>query len=90
MQRPFFIRVSEDAPKLAKLAADLERRYDRDYQVMAAPSASGALQRLGDLAEADAEVALFIADERLTEMPAVDFLAGARELHPRAKPASGR
>jgi thioredoxin reductase (NADPH) len=40
---------------------------------------------LAELADSGAVVALLIADERLLEMPAVDFLARAHDLHPGAR-----
>jgi thioredoxin reductase (NADPH) len=85
MQRPYFVLVSEDAPRLKALASALKRRYGADYQVVSMASASTALVTLADLGRTGAEAALLIADERLAEMPAVDFLARAHELHPRAK-----
>jgi thioredoxin reductase (NADPH) len=85
MARPYFVLVSEDAPRLNALAGDLKRRYEADYQLVSVASASDALAMLADLGQTGAEVALLIADERLAEMPAVDFLARAHELHPRAK-----
>jgi thioredoxin reductase (NADPH) len=85
MQRPHFVVVSEDAPRLDALAGDLKRRYEPDYQVTSMSSASDALAMLAGLGQAGAEVALMIVDERLAQMPAVGFLARAHELHPRAK-----
>jgi thioredoxin reductase (NADPH) len=85
MQRPYFALVSEDASQLKELASDLKRRYEPDFQVLSWASASGALAMLADLGQTGAEVALLIADDRLAEMPAVDFLARAHELDPRAK-----
>jgi len=85
LPRPIFFLVAEDVPKLQALAQDLKRRYEADYRILEAASASTALTMLGDLANGEAEVALLIADERLHEMPAVDFLARAHALHPGAK-----
>jgi len=85
MERPHFVLVSEDPPRLKALAADLKRRYEADYQVVSTTSASDALAMLADLGQTGAEVALLIADEQLAEMPAIGFLARAHELHPRAK-----
>jgi len=83
--RPVFLLVAEDGPRRAALTADLKRRYDADYQVIGAASAAAALTMLADFADSGAVVALVFADERLSEMPAVDFLARAHGLHPGAK-----
>jgi thioredoxin reductase (NADPH) len=85
MQRPIFLLVSGDGLRLDALRDDLSRRYQADYQVSVAGSAAAALTMLAVQAGSDAEVALVIADERLVDMPAVDFLARAHGLHPGAK-----
>ena len=85
MQRPIFLLVSGDGLRLDALRDDLSRRYQADYQVSVAGSATAALTMLAVQAGSDAEVALIIADERLADMPAVDFLARAHGLHPGAK-----
>ena len=85
MQRPIFLLVSGDGLRLDALRDDLSRRYQADYQVTVAGSAAAALTTLAVQAGSAAEVALVIADERLADMPAVDFLARAHGLHPGAK-----
>jgi thioredoxin reductase (NADPH) len=85
MQRPIFLLVSGDGLRLDALRDDLSRRYQADYQVSVAGSAAAALTMLAVQAGSDAEIALIIADERLADMPAVDFLARAHGLHPGAK-----
>ena len=85
MQRPIFLLVSGDEPRLGALHHDLSRRYQADYQVSVGSSAASALSTLAVLAGAGAEVALVIADQHLADMPAVDFLARAHGLHPGAK-----
>jgi thioredoxin reductase (NADPH) len=85
MQRPVFMLVSGDARRLDALRHDLSRRYEADYQVCVASSAAAALTMLAVLAGARAEVALVIADEHLADIPAADFLARVRGLHPRTK-----
>ena len=84
-RRPIFLLVTEDGPRLEALAMDLKRRYAADYRVVTAASADAALTMLAELADSGAVVALLIADERLKEMPAVDFLARAHDLHPGAR-----
>jgi thioredoxin reductase (NADPH) len=85
MQRPIFLLVSDDGPRLAALRDDLSRRYEADYQVTTAGSAAAALTMLAVHAGSGAEVALIIADEHLKDMTAADFLARAHGLHPGAK-----
>jgi thioredoxin reductase (NADPH) len=85
MPRPVFFVVAEDGPRLEALTRDLQRRYDADYDVVGTAAAATALTMLKDLANTGVEVALLIADERLTEIPAVDLLARAHDLHPGGK-----
>ena len=85
MQRPIFMLVSDDEPRLEALRYDLNRRYQADYQVSVASSAASALVTLAVLAGAGAEVALIIVDEHLTDVPAADLLARVHGLHPGAK-----
>jgi thioredoxin reductase (NADPH) len=85
MERPIFLLVSDDEPRLKALSSDLRRRFEADYQVAAATSPAAALSMLADLAGAGTEVALVIADEHLAGVAAVDFLAQAHDLHRGAK-----
>ena len=85
MRRPIFMLVSDDELRLEALRCDLSRRYQADYQVCVASAAAAGLTMMAVLAGAGAEVALIIADEHLADMPAVDLLARAHGLQPRAK-----
>ena len=85
LPRPIFFLVAEGRDRLEALAADLRRRYDADYQVITAARTDSGLAMLQDLAAAGNEVALLITAERMTQMPAVDYLVRAHDLHPGAK-----
>jgi thioredoxin reductase (NADPH) len=85
MSRPAFLVIAEDEDVRQGLSADLRRRFAADYRVVGVASPTTALTMLADLARAGEAVTLLIADERLTEMGAVDFLVRAHELHPAAK-----
>jgi thioredoxin reductase (NADPH) len=85
MPQPVFLVIAEDGSVREGLSADLRRRFAADYRVVGLASPTAALTMLTDLAHASQEVTLLIADERLTEMGAVDFLVRAHELHPAAK-----
>ncbi|HEY6595388.1 MAG TPA: FAD-dependent oxidoreductase [Asanoa sp.] len=83
--QPVFLVVAENESVREGLSADLRRRFTADYRVVGVASPTTALTMLADLARAAKDVTLLIADERLTEMGAVDFLVRAHELHPAAK-----
>jgi thioredoxin reductase (NADPH) len=77
MPRPVVLVVS---PEGAALGADLRRRYEADYAVLAPGDQESALRALR---ETPGPVALLIADERLSDP--VQFLNQAHDLHPGAK-----
>jgi thioredoxin reductase (NADPH) len=67
------------------LTADLQRRFGTDYRIVAANSSATAMSMLEQAASAGQPVALIFADQRLSDMAAVDFLGRGRALHPAAK-----
>src|SRR5919107_1902387 len=85
MPQPVVLVIAENDEVRDGLSADLRRRFAADYRVVGAASPITALTMLTELARAAQEVTLLIADERLTEMDAVEFLVRAHELHPAAK-----
>src|SRR5262245_14173430 len=85
MRRPIFLLVSSDATRLEALRYDLSRRYEADYEVLAADSAAAGLAVLAERVRAADAVALIIADEHLPDMAAADFLIRAHDLHRDAK-----
>jgi len=82
---PIFLVLTGDQTVLDALSADLDRRFGADYRVLGANSAATALRMLEQAADAGEPVALIFADQRLTDMAAVDFLGRARALHRAAK-----
>jgi thioredoxin reductase (NADPH) len=85
MPQPVVLVIAENEEVREGLSADLRRRFAADYRVVGAASPITALTMLTGLARASEDVTLLIADERLIEMSAVDFLVQAHELHPAAK-----
>jgi thioredoxin reductase (NADPH) len=85
MGQPILFLVNEHGRVLHALVGDLARRFGVDYQVLSEGSPSAALATLEQLTDRSEEVALVIAAQRMREMPGVDFLVRAHELHPSAK-----
>src|SRR5207249_3667080 len=78
-----------DPETLDTVGRELERRYGTDYEIVCASSAGKALEVLERMREAKTPIAVILV-EPWTESPDPDereFLARARELHPRAKRA---
>jgi thioredoxin reductase (NADPH) len=82
---PIIFLVSSEAPVLKALETDLNRRFGNDTRIIGADGPAAGLARLAALADDAEPVALLIADQRMTEMTGIEFLAGAHELHPLAK-----
>ena len=81
---PVIFLVDDDEEVLWQLGAELAGRYGADYEVIWLASASEALARLE---REGGQVALLVADQWMEEMPGVEFLTRAHELHPTAKRA---
>ncbi len=84
-RKPIIFSVDDDPQVLRSLKSDLRTQYKQDYRIISTGSAQEALEALPDLKKQGEEVALFISDQRMPEMPGVDFLEQARKLYPKAK-----
>lgn len=85
--RPVILLVDDDSDSLEQLRQALDRRYGSDYRVIAQASARRALEQLERCQRSDEGVALVIADQWMDEMPGIDVLRKAHELHPDAQRA---
>ena len=85
MSRPVLFALDDDAGVVRALRGDLSRRFGRDFRVLGESSAAAGLATLNQLARHSDPVALLIVDHHLAEMPGLQFLAHAHELHPSAK-----
>jgi thioredoxin reductase (NADPH) len=85
MTLPILFLVDDRPKVLAALAADLHRRFAGDHRILAEGSPGAALDRLAALAGGGEEVALVVAGQRMAELPGVELLVRAHELHPGAK-----
>ena len=83
--RPVLFVLDDDAGVVDALRGDLTRRFSQDFRVLGESSAAAGLATLGRLAEQGDPVALLIVDHQMSEMPGLDFLARAHDLHPSAK-----
>ncbi|HZD69571.1 MAG TPA: FAD-dependent oxidoreductase [Actinomycetes bacterium] len=85
MSRPVLFLIDDDPAVVQALRDDLTRRFGEDFRVVGESSAVAGLAVLRELAGDHVPVALLIVDHDMSEMPGVDFLAHAHELHPLAK-----
>ena len=85
MVKPVLFLVDDEPGVVHALRGDLDRRFGQDFRVLAMTSAGAGLAELADLATRRQPVALLIVSHSMREMPGVEFLAKAHELHPLAK-----
>ena len=77
---PVLFVLDENPTSLGVLLSDLNRRFGNDFTVTGGSSPEEGLSKLQAMAAAGDPVALLLVDD-----DAMDFLACAHELHPRAK-----
>jgi thioredoxin reductase (NADPH) len=83
--RPVIVAVDNEDPSRERLERTLSGRYGRDYQVLAEASTSNAFELLRSMRDAEAPVALIIADQWMPEEMGSAFLARTRDLYPAAQ-----
>jgi thioredoxin reductase (NADPH) len=87
VRRPVILAVDDEPTALGKISGDLQRRFDRDYEVIFELSAHRALAVLEDLSAKDRRLAMVLADQWMPDMTGVELLARVKELYPSAKRA---
>jgi thioredoxin reductase (NADPH) len=85
LSQPVLFLIDNDAGVVHALRDDLSRRFGEDFRVIGHSSAAAGLASLRELANAHEPVALLIVDHDMSDMPGVDFLARAHDMHPLAK-----
>jgi thioredoxin reductase (NADPH) len=84
-EQPYMLVVDNDHASLDATCAELVRRYDADYTVVALTSETAATEALTSLHDRGRALALVLVDEDAAG--ARNLLTRARTLHPRAKRA---
>jgi thioredoxin reductase (NADPH) len=85
MSLPILFLVDDRPQVLEALAGDLGRRFGADHRIVAEGAPGAGLAALEALAGGSEEVALVVAGQRMAELPGVELLVRAHELHPGAK-----
>lgn len=85
MSRPIIFAIDDDVQVLRAITRDLRQQYGKEYKIINTESANEALDTLVEMKNAGDEVALFVSDQRMPEMPGVDFLQKAMQIYPNAK-----
>jgi thioredoxin reductase (NADPH) len=83
--RPVIFAVDADASALGHLSTELERRYDRDYQIRYSTSASDALEQLEAMHRTGERVALVLAAQWFPSTTGCELLSRVPAMHPNVK-----
>lgn len=84
-KKPIIFSVDDDATVLRSLRRDLRSEYRSTYRIISTESAKEGLEALVELKKKGEVVALLISDQRMPEMPGVDFLEKAKLIFPDAR-----
>ena len=85
MAKPVLLTVDDEPQVLTAIARDLQTRYRPDYRIVRAGSGAEALETVQELKRRDAQIALFLVDQRMPGMSGTEFLGEAITLYPEAK-----
>lgn len=84
-KKPIIFSVDDDTTVLSSLRRDLRSEYRQKYRIISTDSANEGLEALVEMKKKGNVVALLISDQRMPEMPGVDFLEKAKLIFPDAK-----
>ena len=81
------VLLADGSQMRGRVEAELRKRYEPDYRVIATASAGEARTVLGQLRDGRSQVCLVLADQWLAGSTGTELLARVRQLHPAARRA---
>ncbi|MBC6995505.1 FAD-dependent oxidoreductase [Neolewinella lacunae] len=84
-KKPIILSVDDDQQVLRSLKRDLRNHFKDAYRIVSTTSAREALEATEEIKRKGETIALFLSDQRMPEMPGVEFLEKARVFFPDAK-----
>lgn len=84
MAKPVIVIVDDEPHVLNSIERDLRKYYRNSYRLIKALSGQEALQATRSLKQRNAQIALFLVDQRMPKISGTDFLLEARRLYPDA------
>jgi thioredoxin reductase (NADPH) len=85
MATPIILTVDDEVQVSNAIERDLRRYYRKDYRIIKATSGAVALDTVQQLKQRNAQIALFLVDQRMPGMGGTEFLAEAMKLYPEAR-----
>src|SRR5512147_3214274 len=85
MPKPVIFTIDDDASVLSSIERDLRAHYGQAYRILPVDSGQAALDYLKKKQQRNETLALFLVDQRMTEMSGVDFLEEGIKAYPQAK-----
>ena len=84
-ERPVIVVVDDHVTERERLRVELERRYDRDYEIIVESSPTAALSAVKTALVARQRVAVVLASQCMAELDGTEVLASVRRISPRTK-----
>ena len=84
MAKPVIVIVDDEPHVLSSIERDLRQHYRDAYRLVKAGGAQEALEATQLLKQRNAQIALFLVDQRMPRMSGTEFLIQARKLFPEA------
>lgn len=85
MAKPIIVVLDDDPQVLRAIERDLRAHFQKDYRIIRAGSGEEGLELVHKLKERNEPLALFLTDQRMSDMSGTEFLIQARKLYPQAR-----
>lgn len=83
--KPIIFTIDDDPQVLRAIRSDLRKRYKDEFRIISTDKPEEARTVLRDLKNQNAEIALFVSDQRMPVLDGVQFLNEAKAIYPKAK-----
>ncbi len=83
--KPIIFTIDDDPQVLRAIRSDLRKKYREEYRIISTDNPKEAREALRELKNQNAEIALFLSDQRMPELDGVSFLNEAKTIFPKAK-----
>ena len=85
MAKPVIMTIDDESQVLNAIERDLRAHYGGTYRIIKAGSGAEALEVVREFERQGTPIALFLVDQRMSEMTGTEFLAKAKLLFPDAR-----